>query len=167
LEVWNPLKPGDTSDNEAKIFLDAMTGVKPLKPHNLAEPRRNLPALQQPVSRLDDSEERGESDFCRPGIQKTVLRKLRNGHIPIEDELDLHGDTVADAEHKLRTFVTDAQAADKQRAVRVIHGKGLGSPEGKAVLKPKVLEWLRQFDAVLAFCTPGQRTAAPAHFMSC
>jgi DNA-nicking Smr family endonuclease len=36
--------------------------------------------------------------------------------------------------------------------VRVIHGKGLRSPNREPVLKRKVAGWLMQRDAVLAFC---------------
>jgi DNA-nicking Smr family endonuclease len=37
--------------------------------------------------------------------------------------------------------------------VRIIHGKGLSSAGKLPVLKGKVDAWLRQMDAVLAFCS--------------
>jgi DNA-nicking Smr family endonuclease len=145
-------------DNDSELFSNAMQDVKPIKPHNLAERPsarhfHNHKAQPQRISDLEESDAAGESGFARLGIQKTVLRRLRNGQIPVEAELDLHGCTVAEAEHQLKLFLRDAQATGRQRAVRVIHGKGLGSPEGKPVLKAKVSELLRRSDAVLAFCT--------------
>jgi DNA-nicking Smr family endonuclease len=37
------------------------------------------------------------------------------------------------------------------RCVRIVHGKGLGSPGKQPVLKDKVKRWLVQSDRVLAF----------------
>ena len=86
-----------------------------------------------------------------------ALRDLRKGQIAIEGELDLHGHTVIEAQDRLRLFLQAAQAPDRQRAVRVIHGKGHQSPDGKPVLKENVEAWLRQSGAVLAFCEAGLR----------
>jgi DNA-nicking Smr family endonuclease len=143
------------SDNDAEMFAAAMKDVKPMKPHNLAErktTKRSQTTLKDSrlgkAERTDDS----SSEFVRPGIQKAVLRQLRNGQIQIEDELDLHGYTAIESEHRLRMFLYSARVPGRQRAVRVIHGKGLGSADGKPVLKYKVAECLRTSDAVLAFC---------------
>ena len=38
------------------------------------------------------------------------------------------------------------------RCVRVIHGKGLTSPNREPVLKGKVRRWLARVDDVLAYC---------------
>ena len=38
------------------------------------------------------------------------------------------------------------------RCVRVIHGKGLTSPNKEPVLKGKVRRWLAHWDDVLAYC---------------
>ena len=40
------------------------------------------------------------------------------------------------------------------RCVRVIHGKGLGSPDKTPVLKGKVRSWLVQKEEVIAFVEP-------------
>ena len=42
------------------------------------------------------------------------------------------------------------------RCVRVIHGKGLSSPNREPVLKGKVRRWLAQRDEVLAYCEAPQ-----------
>jgi DNA-nicking Smr family endonuclease len=36
--------------------------------------------------------------------------------------------------------------------VRVIHGKGRGSPDGVSVLKTRVRAWLARREEVIAFC---------------
>jgi len=151
------LKPRNKQDDDAKVLSDAMEGVKPLPPHNLAE----RPVPQPPRTHIRRTPGDGETEadpeqaFIRNGIQKTVLRKLRNGQIAVEGELDLHGRGVSEAEQELRAFLRNKQSAAGRRAVRVIHGKGHGSPNQKSVLKEKVNEWLRQSDAVLAFCPAG------------
>lgn len=90
--------------------------------------------------------------FARPGIQHMVFKKLRRGQFSIAAELDLHGMTVPLAREALAQFLRDSRAS-RHRCVRIIHGKGLSSPHGQAVLKGRVNAWLRQRDEVLAFCS--------------
>lgn len=89
--------------------------------------------------------------FARNGIGPDTLRKLRRGHWVIQSELDLHGMRSDEAREALAEFLRDA---DKRglRCVRVIHGKGLGSPNKEPVLKNKVRNWLAQKAEVIAFC---------------
>ena len=63
----------------------------------------------------------------QPGIGADVTRKLRQGHWSIQGQLDLHGLRTEDARAALATFI---RAARQQglRCVRIVHGKGLGSP---------------------------------------
>jgi DNA-nicking Smr family endonuclease len=72
--------------------------------------------------------------------------------VHLEAELDLHGLTLAKAEPTLSQFLEQCQE-QKIRCVRIIHGKGWGSRDNKPVLKSKLNHWLRQSDAVLAFCS--------------
>ncbi len=58
-----------------------------------------------------------------------MTRRLRKGEWSIQRELDLHG----------------------LRCLRVVHGKGLGSPRRVPLLKSKVQAWLVQKQEVLAF----------------
>lgn len=88
--------------------------------------------------------------FFRPGIQKTVLRKLRQGHFRLDASLDLHGYTVAEARSALNSFLYECRQ-DQSRYVCIVHGKGYGSQDRGPVLKNKVNSWLRQCDDVLAF----------------
>lgn len=88
----------------------------------------------------------------RPGLQHSVLRRLRRGQIPVEAEFDLHGMTAAVARAALTEFLRECRI-HAVRCVRVIHGKGRGSRNRQPVLKAKLNHWLRQRDEVLAFCT--------------
>ena len=88
--------------------------------------------------------------FRRPGIGADVTRKLRRGHWSIQRQLDLHGLRTDDARAALAAFLRDA-SAHGIRCIRVVHGKGLGSPGKAPVLKNKVHAWLVQKKEVLAF----------------
>jgi DNA-nicking Smr family endonuclease len=88
--------------------------------------------------------------FRRPGIGMDVARKLRRGDWSIQRQIDLHGLRRDEAREKLSFFIREAF---KQgiRCVRVVHGKGLGSPGKAPVLKSRVHSWLVQKNEVLAF----------------
>jgi DNA-nicking Smr family endonuclease len=88
--------------------------------------------------------------FRRPGIGTDVTRRLRAGEWSIQQQLDLHGMRSDEAREALGAFI---RTANKQgvRCVRVVHGKGLGSPGKQPVLKTKTQRWLIQKNEVLAF----------------
>ncbi|RZL55416.1 MAG: DNA mismatch repair protein MutS [Variovorax sp.] len=88
--------------------------------------------------------------FRRPGIGTEITRRLRAGEWSIQQQLDLHGMRSDEAREALGAFIRNA---NKQgvRCVRVVHGKGLGSPGKQPVLKTKTQRWLIQKNEVLAF----------------
>lgn len=88
--------------------------------------------------------------FRRPGIGIDVARRLRRGEWSIQAEIDLHGLRRDDAREALAEFLREA-VRQGLRCVRVVHGKGLGSPGKTPVLKGKVHSWLVQKNEVLAF----------------
>ena len=88
--------------------------------------------------------------FRRPGIGPDVTRKLRKGEWAIQGEIDLHGLRTDEAREALARFIREA-ASQGLRCLRVVHGKGLGSPGKSPVLKAKVHSWLIQKNQVLAF----------------
>ncbi len=92
----------------------------------------------------------GHLEFIRPGIQRKVVRRLRRGQIRVEESLDLHGMTVSEAHRALERFLAEASGRGL-RCVHVVHGKGLGSPAGRATLKGTLDRWLRLHQDVLAF----------------
>ncbi len=91
-----------------------------------------------------------EESFRRPGVRNQVLRRLRRGLYPIEDELDLHGLSQAEARDRLAEFIAFHRDAG-HRCVRVIHGKGYRSGARGPILKIAVNSWLRRHADVMAF----------------
>ena len=88
--------------------------------------------------------------FRRRGIGPEVVRKLRRGVWAIQAQLDLHGLRRDAAREHLSDFLRQA-VRDGSRCVRVIHGKGNGSPGREPVLKSRVKGWLVQKNEVIAF----------------
>lgn len=88
--------------------------------------------------------------FRRPGIAEDVVTRLRRGQWAIQQQIDVHGLTRDEAREALATFVRRAHRHG-QRCVRVVHGKGHGSPGRQPVLKGKVQRWLAQCREVIAF----------------
>ena len=100
------------------------------------------------VSTLLDTDD--ELSYRRSGIGTDVTQKLRKGHWSLQGQIDLHGLRSDEAREALGQFIRDAYKRG-WRCVRVVHGKGLGSPGKTPVLKSKVQRWLMQKNEVLAF----------------
>jgi DNA-nicking Smr family endonuclease len=157
--------PGKPTAEAAKdpLFRAFVSDVAPLPPRNKASlpkppPRPVTRAEQNGGVHADELSDHltatrapGEPlSFSRPGVQRHVLRQLRRGGSSIEDELDLHGLTVAAARPLLIRFL-NACGRRGLRRVRIIHGKGMRSEMGEGVLKRMVASWLTQRDDVLAY----------------
>ena len=93
----------------------------------------------------------GSQTFVRRGLGTDVLTKLRRGHWVVQGEIDLHRLTVSEARDALAEFLDESRMRGR-RCVRVIHGKGLSSPNREPVLKGNVRRWLSRWDGVLAYC---------------
>jgi DNA-nicking Smr family endonuclease len=161
--------PGPAATAEDRdLFLSAVRGARPIKRTPRAEHRSPPPPPVPVQSILDHHQALHESahgeippeqsmeggdevSFLRPGLAQGVLRKLRRGHWVVQDEIDLHGLNSGQARQALAGFM-HASARKGRRCVRVIHGKGLRSPNREPVLKKKVKAWLAQREEVLAFC---------------
>ncbi len=131
----------------------ALKTEKPL-PIPIQRQRDEEAALQEAISDAFDASTLLETDehlsYRRPGIGPDVTRKLRRGDWAIQRQLDLHGLRTEDAREALGQFIREAQKQGL-RCVRVVHGKGLGSPGKTPVLKGRVQSWLAQKKEVLAF----------------
>ena len=154
------------TEDERALFRDAVAGAKPLVPdrvHHEPPPPPAVPAqrkldeaaaLAESLSPapLDLSLEGGdEPNYLRPGLARTVLRDLRRGRWVVQDHLDLHGATRDEARLLLGEVLGDSLRRCL-RCVRVVHGKGLGSPGREPVLKGLVKHWLMHRTDVLAYC---------------
>jgi DNA-nicking Smr family endonuclease len=156
------------------LFQTAVGAVARLPPPQLADlkptPPRPIPkqrlldeaaALQEALSDEVDVTTLLETDerlsFRRAGVGPDVTQKLRRGKWSIQRQVDLHGLRTDEARETLTAFIRESH---KQgiRCVRVVTGKGLGSPGKEPVLKDKVHRWLVQKAEVVAFVQ-----AQPAH----
>ncbi|MRW85456.1 DNA mismatch repair protein MutS [Pseudoduganella sp. FT26W] len=159
---------------EANLFQTALGGVKqmpasdryvpPSVPKGLATaaaPARKLTqaeddaaVLRESLSDLFEVDHYLEDDpalnYSAPGVGPDVMKKLRKGHWPVQDELDLHGMNRDQARDALGAFLTQAGQRN-HRCVCVIHGRGFGSRGQEPVLKSMVHSWLVQ-KGVVAFC---------------
>ncbi len=154
-----------TADQD--LFRQAAGAVRPLavkaKAPLVTEKPRPVPlqreldeqaALAEALSDAFDASTLLETDehlsYRRPGIGPDVTRKLRRGDWAIQRAIDLHGLRTDDAREALGKFIREAHQHGI-RCVRVVHGKGLGSPGKTPVLKGRVQSWLVQKKEVLAF----------------
>lgn len=152
---------------EHELFARTVGEVTPLRSLNLADIARPRPlplpfqrALDEAevlrVSLSDDfdaaslMETDDQLSYRQPGIGDDVLKKLRLGMWSLQGQIDLHGLNRDAAREALALFLNNAGKRGL-RCVRVVHGKGLGSPGRQPVLKGKVRSWLVQRQEVLAF----------------
>ena len=152
---------------EQRLFESAVGPVHRLKDRGLADVVRPRPAplalqralderaaLREALSDEIDVESLLETDdalsFRRTTIGPDVVARLRRGDWAIQSEVDLHGMTRDQARACLADFLREAVQRGL-RCVRVVHGKGIGSPGRLPVLKGKVRAWLVQTGDVMAF----------------
>ena len=135
---------------------DARADVQPPRPS--PEPRQRQldeqAALREALSDEVDVESLLLTDdglsFRRPGVSADVVSRLRRGHWSIQGQIDLHGLRRDEAREQLAAFVRESTRRG-WRCLRVVHGKGHGSPGRVPVLKAKTQRWLAQCDDVIAF----------------
>lgn len=89
-------------------------------------------------------------EFCRPGVRLAQFKRLRQGQLPWQATLDLHGCTMEQARGAVMEIVQQAQA-EELTVLRIVHGKGRQGESAR--LKTCVNGWLRQLSNVLAFCS--------------
>ena len=152
---------------ERQLFSRSIGPVTPLRTRNLMDsapaPTPPLPlqhwldeerVLRESISDDFDVSTLLDTDdqlsFRRPGIGTEITHRLRAGHWSIQSQLDLHGLRTDEAREALGQFIRHAHKIGA-RCVRVVHGKGLGSPGKTPVLKGRVQRWLVQKKEVLAF----------------
>jgi DNA-nicking Smr family endonuclease len=162
------MKPGVPSDDDAAaLFRAAVADARPIatdRIHHEPPPPPAYPRQREQDERaaliesiaspdlLDLHLEGGdEAAWLRPGMSPNVLRDLRRGRWVVQAHLDLHGMNRDEARQHVALFLAEC-LQHGQRCVRIVHGKGLGSPRREPVLKKLVLGWLSQRQEVLAFC---------------
>jgi len=160
------LATDDTPDDSA-LFRDAVGDVKPVNNDRRApDPPKRRPiarsaqrddkaVMEELLEDFSDNEllETGEHlAWSAPGLQKSVLRKLKSGKFAIQAELDLHGHTRQEAKKELQQFIHSCRERD-YRCMRIIHGRGRKTADREPVLKRAIDGWLRQPRQILAYCS--------------
>lgn len=142
-------------DDEKRQFREAMASLdhpdvdqQDDKPPNT--PHWPLPSMSyaSPVAAED------RLFYSASELPPQVIRKLKQGHMPIEGRIDLHGLTVDEAHHALGNCIAMNQH-DNRRLLLVIHGKGDAK---RSMLKTALNHALPMHPHVLAFCS-----AQPKH----
>lgn len=151
---------GEIAPDDAVLFRAAIGEVKPLADQNRITPkpsprkpllRTPAPPLAIPDTLTDHATGEAPNDFLSNGLSRMTLRKLRRGGWPIQDRLDLHGLHSDQARKLLQEFLHEATQREL-RCVLVVHGKGMNSRGGEAVLRKLSRHWLMQHPAVLGYC---------------
>ncbi|WP_454455982.1 Smr/MutS family protein [Thauera phenylacetica] len=160
----------DVSD-PAALFRAVVGNARPVADRNRVELERPQPSpaplkreederaaldesLAAPLTFEDRLDMGDEAAFLRTGLPRRVLTDLRRGRWVLQGQIDLHGLTRDEARAALADFLHDALAQGK-RCIRVIHGKGHGSPGKVSILKQLSRGWLAQREEILAFCQAG------------
>lgn len=160
--------PDDISPEDRELFRTSVGAVEPVRAPERVPPDTPRPEAHPSKTREAEAEvleemangsidiaevETGEElAYRRSGVQNQVLKRLRRGQFVVEAELDLHGLTVSMAKQELTDFLKFCRH-DNRYCVRIIHGKGRGSRDGKPVLKNQLNRWLRLREDILAFAS--------------
>jgi DNA-nicking Smr family endonuclease len=158
-------------EDDVRLFREAVRDTKPISPPDrITHTPKPAPV---PIQSLLDSHEAladsligaispeqsmetgEELVFLRPSLPLNVLRQLRRGRWVVQDALDLHGLTQVQARAALADFFAECLRR-RLRCVRIVHGKGLRSPNREPVLKGKLHLWLAHRNEILAYCQAPQ-----------
>jgi len=147
----------DAADEDA--FARAMRDddVVPFAPDAARRVRATSPVSLAPIAKpraTDDPHADADvdsgADFVAHGVDRREIRKLKRGDYSPAHRYDLHGLTTDAASAGVKQFLASSCRSGR-RCVCIVHGRGLRSPGGVAVLKRRVRALLRSHTAVLAF----------------
>lgn len=156
-------------DDNKMLFMQAMSGVKPIKDQNLATAKKTVAkpdattlAKRAAAQGGEQTSEVALSDmqallnpvsgdaylvYKAPTLQSKQFNMLKQGKIRWFDAVDLHGSSIDDARDGVVKLIAQARA-NNENCVKIVHGKGTDS-----IIKTCVNGWLRQMPEVLAFCS--------------
>ena len=152
---------------EARLLASLLSGVRPIEnrrveieqpkpqPLPIQRERDEQAALAESIYAPTSLELRLEGGdelaYLANGVPKNVLRDLRRGRWVVQHEIDLHGCNRDEARELLALSMAQWRKTGV-RCVRVVHGKGRGSPGREPVLKRLVAGWLMNYEQVTAYC---------------
>ncbi len=166
-------KPEKIEMDEEQLFNEAMSGVIPISiekgekiaipgkikrpAHSLADDDKEvITHLQNLVAGSIDMDFTFSDEYMEgsiSGVNRSIMKKLKRGKLPIQAHIDLHGLTKNDAEAVVRKFLINSHQRGL-RCVLIVHGRGLNSPDSIPVLKERLPVWLNRGPArkiVMAF----------------
>lgn len=121
--------------------IGAKPKVKPEKPKpppgNKNSVRADKQVLAESLSaNPNDSKHFADSgeELQKPGLSVRDFTRLKQGKIHRQDELYLRGYTVENAIDQLKQFI-HRSTLNGYRCIKIIHGKGLNSPDGISHVK--------------------------------
>jgi DNA-nicking Smr family endonuclease len=156
------------SDDERALWDTVTRAVAPLRKRKTRKPAEpvGLAPAAEPAAKLARSVKIAPAPKPSPSLAplgRRMRSKLARGTQSIDDRIDLHGMTQADAHAALSDFLRRAQARGA-RMVLVITGKGARADDAfaeRGILKRQVPHWLE--GAALRPLVVGFESAGPGH----
>jgi len=149
--------PARISDEEA--FLDAMKEVEEIREFRnipVYHRKRKAPALKRRTGKnsalkgledivkgrkkIDLPKTQEYVEWVHPDYRHEVVPDLHGGRFSVQESLDIHGLILEEAEVEIARFIKES-VSKGLRCIKIIHGRGLRSPNGP-VLKHAVVQWL-------------------------
>jgi DNA-nicking Smr family endonuclease len=163
--------------SDEQVFLDAMKEVQEIRefrrmpvfhkkrkvpggtPKKRTEHHAAVKGLEDIVKGrkyIDLSKTQEYVAWVHPDFRDDVVHDLHNGRYSVQDSLDIHGLILEEAEIEVDRFIRES-VAKNLRCIKIIHGRGLRSPNGP-VLKSAVVQWLsRRFRKYVAAFVSARR----------
>ena len=140
------------SDAERELWIEITRSLKPL-PRRIATAREHksapdtAPKSQRPsaITSVKPLPEATRPALPLAPVSRRTKQKLARGTETIDDRIDLHGMTQAEAHHALLRFLRNAQAHGA-KFVLIITGKGrvrVDATRDAGVLRREVPRWLK------------------------
>ncbi|MDQ6965034.1 MAG: Smr/MutS family protein [Mariprofundales bacterium] len=141
-------------DSEDDLFAEFAAATQPIEHteriQRVARRVRRIPVSRRSTANMvpspavtsdDTAPLRSPSPWrlVRTGMSRERLRRLGRGRA--DYLLDLHGSSRAEAVQRLQQMIATAMQSGG-RVVEIIHGRGLHSSGGVAVLRQAIYEWL-------------------------
>ena len=127
--------------------------LKPL-PNNEKTVTEEQSVLRESMAEFPDLskvEIDGDEEFRKPGLAKRDFTRLKQGRFHRQDSAYVRGFTVEESAKIVRRFLTDSVNSGF-RCVKIVHGKGLNSPDGISKVKLTTQKILAMNKYVLGYC---------------
>jgi DNA-nicking Smr family endonuclease len=153
-----PVEEKPVPEDTGETFESAMKGVSRVRWRRDPAPATSLPQAI-PVEDPEGEDERLFLEAVGPDAAPPILdhpeyiegwvglagqrflASLRNGVYSIQAAIDLHGMSRMEARAAVEEFII-GMSRQRSCCVKIIHGRGINSPNDKAVLKEHLQDWL-------------------------